>query len=96
MFRDIIIGKCFIDDWNGASKLVKQSVDRKIHRLALEHEFRPGDNYHKLHGYQGEFWSIYVTHGTAGAWRAIVKVENDKLYLIRLLNHRAMELEYSI
>jgi mRNA-degrading endonuclease YafQ of YafQ-DinJ toxin-antitoxin module len=94
IFHDIVINHNFLEDWTGCPSIVKESVDRKIHQLALEHKFRPSARLHRVRGEEG-LWIMYANQ-SQGHWRMIVKVENEILHLVRLLCHSDMEHEYPI
>jgi hypothetical protein len=93
-FDDIIISQIFIENWEQAPLVVRESVDRKINQLALEHTFRPSANLHRVNWCDDDLWIMHLNNG-AGAWRIILKVVEEKLYMIELLSHAAMMKKYA-
>lgn len=93
-FHDVRIEETFIEDWDKTPSSIKESVDRKVSQLAIEGEFRPSANLHRVHGYDDELWIMYVNLGHGG-WRMIVKVVDRVLHLVRVLDHEEMMQQYS-
>jgi mRNA-degrading endonuclease RelE of RelBE toxin-antitoxin system len=90
IFSDVVVESSFIKDWDSAPVEIRERVDRKINQLACERLFRPSANLHRIHKYEEDLWIMYLNMHSAGGWRMIVRIQDQILFMKRLLDHEDM------